>query len=339
MKRMLFHTLLLLLPVLFLGACKEEEQPKSSGNKKSYPEEVTPSPGGGSSSTPTILQVATYNILKPSGSGRRDEMSLDREEVKEALYWSILGTGAAIVAFNELDQTCIPGGDYALDRICKDLPGKWGWKTAWPNKINAYPPLSYSYANGFAYNQNLVSLKESGYVWLSKTQNTWYTSSTEAYGKAGSPERTCIWARFLVNSTQREFWLFVTHLPTEKQGGALNMATVVNRFAADKAGKAPAILCGDMNFGPGKDPYERLCTYWSDGNAKSTQGTLSGSSDDYYYTVQTFSENHPERRIDHILTHGCTASGYSLVPVTYSLKGKAWCPSDHLPVTATITIP
>ena len=47
--------------------------------------------------------------------------------------------------------------------------------------------------------------------------------------------------------------------------------------------------------------------------------------------------NHPERRYDHILTRGCKASAFKLVVESYSMNGQNWCPSDHLPVTATVT--
>lgn len=285
-------------------------------------------------SGPATLKVATCNVLKPEG--RRSEMSMDQEVVRQALARSIVYTGAAIIGLNELDQTHLDSGRYSLSAACNF--SNMNWSIEWPNDIHEYTPVSYSYANGFAYNNRKLILEESGYVWLSKENDEWYEKPSSAYKKAGSPERTCVWARMTHKVSNQEFWLFVTHLPTSSQGGALNMAGVLNRFAASKAGSAPAILLGDMNSAPGSDAYNTLTSYWQDGNSGSTWGTMSGSSTNYYYSVGTFTKNHPDRRIDHIMTRGCTASDYHTVVETYTVSGQQWCPSDHLPLVAKIVI-
>ena len=97
------------------------------------------------------------------------------------------------------------------------------------------------------------------------------------------------------------------------------------------------ILTGDMNSAPGSDAYKALTSYWKDGNSAATWGTLSGSSTSYYYPVDVFTSDRTDRRIDHIMTRGFTATDYSRVIVTYTLDGTVWCPSDHLPVKATVT--
>ena len=302
---------------------------------------VVVDPGGGGSGEgewqggPVTLTVATCNVLKPSG--RRAEMSMDQQVVRKALAQSITETKADILGFNELDETFISGAKYSLPTACSAIKD-FAWKIEWPNDIHESGPVSYSYANGFAYNKAKLTLEESGYVWLSKEENAWYVKPESAYLNAGSPERTCLWARMTHKESKKEFWLFVTHLPTKDQGGAENMARVVNNFAAHKASGAVAILTGDMNSAPGSVAYRNLTSYWKDGNASATWGTLSGSSTKYYYTVEEFSANRTDRRIDHIMTRGCKASGYHPVVVTYPYGGNAWCPSDHLPVAATITI-
>ena len=338
--------ILLQVLVVFAGACKKDVAggegagQQGSGQEQGY---VEPS-------EPFSLKVATYNVLKPSG--RRSEMQLSSETVRNALGTAIAATGADLIAFNELDNNYIPSGVYSLKTL-SNLPVYWKWSLEWPNKIPDEPPLKYSYANGFAYNSTVLTLKESGYVWLSKETMAWYTDSSKAHNKAGSPERTCVWARFVHNATKGEFYLFVTHLATKDQGGAQNMASVVNSFAASKAGNARKILCGDMNSAPSSDynvsaPYKALKAYWTDayekvsadgniGTYANYPGTLSGSSASYYYDIETFTDGHPERRIDHIMTNGaCKATTYSTVKTTYTLSGETWAPSDHLPVVATI---
>ena len=324
----------LLLQTLLLGAC---------GGKTDVPG----GQGGGGLVNPlhpgekAVLTVATCNVLKPEG--RRDEMSMDLSVVRQALASSIKATKADIIGFNELDETLIPFGKYSLKTSC--TMADMTWELEWPNAPHQSSSPTYSYANGFAYNSAKLLLVESGYVWLSKEEaETWYVKSASAYKNAGSPARTCIWAKFMHKDTGRIFWLFVTHLPTDSQGGAYNMAGVVNKLAAQKAGKDPAVLTGDMNCSPGMSSvsataaYRRLISYWTDGNIDSNDGTQSGSSSNYYYTTDVFTKNHPERRIDHIMTRGCIASGYHTIVYTYSYDGKVWCPSDHLPLVATITI-
>lgn len=319
--------ILILLQVL-LGACGKGVNPSGEGEGE---EEIV--------TGPVTLTVATCNVLKPSG--RCDEMSLDSPTALKALAQSIIGTGADIIGFNELDENYIPGGKYSLKSACSSLKD-FVWSLEWPNDIHEYTPVSYSYANGFAYNGAKLKLEESGYVWLSKEESAWYVKPESAYLNAGSPERTCLWARFTHKASRKVFWLFVTHLPTDSQGGSYNMAGVVNSFAAHKAGNAPAILTGDMNSALGSSStvatYRRLFGYWEDGNVDATWGTLSGSSSRYHYAVDVFSDDRSDRRIDHIMTKGCTATDYRRIIVTYTVDGQAWCPSDHLPLAATITI-
>lgn len=293
------------------------------------------------------LTVATVNLLKPSG--RCEEMSLGLNTVRDALRRSIEQTGADLLAFNEVDENYIPGGAYDVSALCGNLPDTWRWSMEWPNDIEQGAPLSYSYANGFAYNSAVLRLEESGYVWLSKASETWYAHSSRAYKNAGSPERTCIRARFTHIASGRRFWFFVTHLPTESQGGGANMAGGVNGYAQAVAGTLPRILAGDMNSGPGgtnQTPYARLRTVWADawesvgaagnlGIYETYDGTLSGSSANYYYNYELFTRDRPDRRIDHLFCAGALhAASYRTVAATYRVGRNFWCPSDHLPVVA-----
>jgi len=282
------------------------------------------------------IRIATCNLLKPEG--RRTEMSMDNATVRECLAKSIQGTSADLIAFNELDETFISGGKYDLEAMCTGLAG-WKWSLEWPNDIHSLLPPTYSYSNGFAYNPDVLTLEDSAYVWLQRDGVGWFTAWTEAYNNAGSPERTCIWARFLHKESGKKINFFITHLPTEAQGGGVNMAAGVSTFALSRAGNLPSVLAGDMNSGPAGTnaaAYAQLLKIWTDGNGTSDIGTLSGSSTSYYYAVETFIKEHPDRRIDHILTRGCTAKNYTESIETYSVDGKYWCPSDHLPVAATI---
>ena len=292
----------------------------------------------------TYLTVTTYNVLKPDASARETtNMSMDNEDVRQALAQTIASTNSDIIGFGELDKTHLSGGANDLAALCSI--SNYTWSLDWPNKISkegsfipTYSASSYDYSEGFAYNNAKLDVIESGYVWLSKDDEEWYETSKDAYDKAGSPYRTCVWANLRHRESSKDFWIFVTHLPTEDQGGQENMANVVNKFAQSKAGNAPAILLGDMNANPNSTTYDTLTDYWIDGNNNSW-GTMSGSSANYHYSVATYTTGRTDRRIDHIMTKGCTASSYKITPVTYvGADGEVWCPSDHLPVTAKVTI-
>ena len=308
---------------------------------------------------PSELTVAYYNILRPE-KRTEEAHSISNPTVYNALGTAIVNTGADLIGFGELDTSALPGG--AADLTVAASRADYTWSLEWPNDIsrsgNWLTGYKYStacaFSNGFAYNASVLRLEESGYVWLQKEGTSTYTSARSAYGNAGSPERTIVWTRFTHLLSDTEFWAFVTHLPTSSQGGGENMAGGVNAFTASLAGSAPAILMGDMNSADvdnenaNSAPIRVLMQQWTDaydsasqtggvGDCSTYPGTMSGSSDSYYYTWQTFTKNHPERRYDHIMTSGTLrATKYSTQRLTYTYGGKAWCPSDHLPVVVTV---
>ena len=303
-----------------------------------------------SSKNKAQVKAASYNVLKPSG--HPEESSLDKADVRDALYRTIALTGASIIGFNELDEKYIPGGTYALPDICSALGAQWKWELQWPNNVRYFQSYNYTYANGFAYDGSVLDLEDCGYVWLSKEEETWYPTGWAAYGNAGNPMRTCIWARMRHIGSGLRFYFLVSHLPTQKQGGGESMATGLNSFAESLDPSLPIILAGDMNSAASGDytaPYDILREYWTDacesvaasgGTDMTSRGTLSGSSSSYYYSVSTFTRNHPERRIDHIMTRGaCRASTYETPYATFKVDDTPWCPSDHLPVAVTIDFP
>ena len=104
---------------------------------------------------------------------------------------------------------------------------------------------------------------------------------------------------------------------------------------------------------------QKLKEYWSDAYEsllvaqnlldfyKTYSGTLSGTGSGsdcgsyYQYDILRYTKNHPERRIDHIMTHGaCTVQSYKTIRTTYVLDNddNVYAPSDHLPVVSYITL-
>jgi len=331
-------------PVL-LGACAGNVKPEDPQNGGSVHWDPSAGP------EPAVeINVANFNLLRPKD--RTVEMSLDLPEVRSALAASVAGTNASLIGFNELDENYLQGGSSPLEDICADLPDSWRWCLEWPNDTHLFTLPDYSYANGFAYDSSVLGLDDCGYVWMSKTEQKWYEDPLLSYLYAGAT-RTCVWALFTHLASGRQFAFFVTHLPTESQGGGENMAGVLNSFAASKFPELPQILVGDLNSaasGSNQAPYSRMKEYWTDayesvsaagriGKYAEYCGTLSGSSDSYFYDVDTFVRNHPERRIDHILYRGgFKASSYGMSVVTYNAGDGVRCPSDHLPVYTCLAL-
>ena len=248
------------------------------------------------------------------------------------------------------------GQKYSLEDIASAQGSSYTWKLNFPGSESG----NYHYCNGFAYKSSVLTLDESGKAWLRTGSESYSTSSASS---SGDPNRFVVWAKFTHKVSGKVFYFFVTQLPTYGQDGGsgtsnTNMSGGVNAFATAKAGSYPQILVGDMNSAPGHNNeagYNKLKVYWTDayeavsaaGNLaafyNTYSGTQSGTGDTYLYSILQFTKNHPERRIDHIMTHGaCTAQSYRTVRNVYEFgsgeDAVTCCPSDHLPVVAYITL-
>ena len=116
------------------------------------------------------LNVTTYNILKSDGDARHSTyMSMDKQEVRQALAQTIAATQSDIIGFGELDQTNLPGGANDLAELCASI-NDYTWSLDWPNDIsksgwlNPSYSASHEYSTGFAYNNAKLNLLEAGYV-------------------------------------------------------------------------------------------------------------------------------------------------------------------------------
>lgn len=239
--------------------------------------------GGEPTATPPGITVATYNVFQKTSreESGRSYMYLSNANVREALGLAIAGTAADIIGLNELDPNYQNGGTYSLKTLA-EAQGFTGytWELNHPDDIKDEGVLTPSYktynnyASGFAYKTALFDISDHNYVWLShKADNTYYDSRSSAHDKCGNPETTCVYAKFTHKVSGKQFYLFVTHLPTlshtyselgatkvdgeysaeDQAAAAARRLRVVNNlkyFTATKAGSLPYIVVGDCNFGP-----------------------------------------------------------------------------------------
>ena len=275
-------------------------------------------------------------------------------EMRAAFGQVIYNTAADIIGFNEVGDDMYASGQA---NSVQDLATAAGC-TGYTFKFYASNESgNHHFDNGFAYKSSVLTLNDSGRMWLYKEDTSpWYSTSDDS--RSGSPKTNCVWAKFTHKVSGRVFWLFVTQLPTVDHGGNIYASKGMNAWAQNKAGSsARQILVGDTNSAPGhasEAGYNELKNYWTDAyeylgsiSALSSfyqkySGTQSGTGKNYQYPILTFCENHQERRIDHIMTRNCSATSYRTIRNTYSFgtgDDEIQCyPSDHLALVSYITL-
>ena len=332
---------------------------------------------GGMPSVPATVKVALFNTMRfdedyrpstaitttdnskaytrPAGA-----ISSDNQAMREAFGKVIYNTQADIIGFNEIEETMNEYSDEnSVQKLAEAQGCNYTYKFFSSSSGGWFSSGKLSFANGFAYNADVLTLNDSGRAWYHDSNSNNY--STLSDNNSGDPNRTYVWAKFTHKKTGKVFWFFVTQLPTGASGNT-KAANGINNFAQSKAGSAPQILVGDMNNADNgsHECYEgsqKLMTYWTDayyavedaGNLgsfyKTYCGTQSGTGKTYQYSILDFCKNHPERRIDRIFTKGgCTATTYKTIRTTYTFEPEldtdieTYYPSDHLAVVCDVTL-
>ena len=340
---------------------------------------LTAEAGGEPTATPPGITVGVYNIkMAENRSGDNSTyISMDRADVQAGLGSSIAGMGADIFGINEIGEDNMPGQSHDVKAwaIAQGLSSSnYTWMMDYPNKVSRSGYLtnySYSaemyYANVFAYNKNTIVVEDDGYVWLCNDEDDYWSSMKNAY-EHSTGRHTAVYALCRHKVSGKRFWFIVTHFDIyygNDDGDNLNNVKSFKTFAQhlkNDVEDLPIIAVGDLNFGPKEQDkttdcpnYGELTSYWTDaydkvkadGNMtdyyKTYDGTQSGSQHSYYYPFITFTKNHPDRRLDHIViknsaSHTVTPISYRTVRRTYVAEDdNTWCPSDHLPVVSYIT--
>ena len=349
--------------------------------------------GEPTSARPGVI-VATYNLKQQSnrtGGTYSEYVSMDREDVKTCMGYTIAALGADIIGFGGYDEDYMPSEAYDIQAMAEagGMSSNYEWHLDYPNAYKrelSWTGWEYSAdlnnANGFAFNTSTLTLVNDGYVWISQTENDYWSSAENAYDNAAG-SHTVVWAKFTHKLSGKQFYFFVTAFAPYIDKGESDQKKNTNNtksletFVKDKERRGdfdsnlPIICVGNLNYGPVEkaDPhdavenYSTLTSYWTDAWAKlnadgllpsfyqTHEGTLNGSSFNYYYPWNSFTRNHPWHRLDYVLTrdgssHGVTPSSYKTIRQTYVAEdelddegepmGRSRCPSDHMPVIVRV---
>jgi endonuclease/exonuclease/phosphatase family metal-dependent hydrolase len=329
------------------------------------------------------ITVGVYNIkMDENRTGTNNTyINMDRSDVQAGLGSTIAGMGADIFGINEIGEDNMPGKEHDIKAwaIAQGLSSSdYTWMMDYPNKVSRSGVLSYSYsaemyyANVFAYNKNTITVEDEGYVWLCNDEDDYWSSMKNAY-EHSTGRHTAVYAKCKHKVSGKRFWFIVTHFDTyygNDDGDNLHNVKSFKIFAQhlkNDVEDLPIIAVGDFNFGSKEEDKTTDCpnnleltSYWTDvydtmyaahsaaGDLsswyyKTYNGTQSGSQHNYYYPFITFTKNHPDRRLDHIVyknsaSHTVTPISYKTVRRTYVAEDdNTWCPSDHLAIVSYIT--
>lgn len=308
-------------------------------------------------------------------------ISMDRTDVQEAIGSTIAGLDADVIGFNALAEDNLPGEDYDIQAWAEGKgmsSTMFTWSLDHPNKVKKEGIIIPSYdaemnfANGFAYNNTTLELEDEDWVWICDGDDDYWSTKKGAYQNS-TGKHTVVWARFRHKVSGQRFYFFVTQFATylnidpedDDAGNNLHNVNSLRVFAEHMKTEVedlPIIAAGNLNIGP-KDPdlttdvvnYNTLTSYWTDaydkikadGNLTSFYdtycGTLTGSSHNYYYPFLRFTKEHPDRRIDHVITknsasQAVTPRTYKTVRRTYVAENdNTYCASSHFPLVVYVT--
>ena len=337
---------------------------------------LTSESGGTPTVTPPSITVACYNVMRLDDDNRpaaattgdsngklarpANAIIKTNTDMRAALGLAIYSTNADVIGFNEIGDDMYQSGQaYSLQDIVASQGAAYTWQLNYPGSQSG----NYHYCNGYAYKAAVLTKVSDGRAWLRYNSNSYSTSSDS---NSGDPNRYIVWVKFRHKTSGKEFYFFVTQLPTYGQDGGggssnLSMSGGVNAFAASKTDVNRRILVGDMNStdhasNSNQAGADKLLEYWTDGYKavlatgnlssfyQTYSGTQTGTADTYQYNWTQFTKNHPERRLDHVMVNGaCTVKSYRTVRNTYTVSAEGYddiecAPSDHFPVVCEISL-
>ena len=172
------------------------------------------------------------------------------------------------------------------------------------------------------YNNKKYKLIKENTFWLSKTPNK------PSKGWDAANTRICTYGLFEDKKTNKEFWVFNTHLDhIGKIAREQSVLLILKKIKEINTKNYPLILMGDLNAEPESDPILKLKSELNDSKEASIEKPFGPSG-----TFNAFKFNKPVyKRIDYIFISKTTNIKVQKHAVLSDSKDLKY-PSDHLPV-------
>lgn len=179
------------------------------------------------------------------------------------------------------------------------------------------------------YKPERFEVLEFDHFWLSDTPNVIASTS---WGN-GLP-RMVTWAKFLDRKTKKEFYFWNTHFDHQSQNAREKSSELIAKKVKALKTKLPVILAGDFNATALRNKaYKTLI----ESGFEDTLLTAKNALNTGWNTFNGFRQNRKgDNRIDWVLATKGSVNVSEAELVLYD-NSKQY-PSDHLPVTATITL-
>ncbi|MEE2615359.1 MAG: endonuclease/exonuclease/phosphatase family protein [Verrucomicrobiota bacterium] len=180
------------------------------------------------------------------------------------------------------------------------------------------------------YKANRFEIMGYDHFWLSDTPNV-IASTTWGH----SNRRMVTWILFRDKNTNKQFYFWNTHFDHRVQPAREKAALLINKKVSELKTKLPILLVGDFNASAKMNKtYDILV---EDGGFTDTMLSASKAINSDWNTINGFrSTKKGVRRIDWVLSKGPIKTSEAEI-VLYD-DSKQY-PSDHQPVSATVSLP
>lgn len=262
-----------------------------------------------------------------------------------------------------------------LDEIREQAPDIISFQEAIPKQVRLYALLlgynfyerartesadnEYGETNGILWNPTRLSrltvsawgrddIPHQGTFWYSPNPSTPGTKGGDEWGNMTTP-RIASWVGLKVNATGKQFYVYNTHLASTgtvegdseakaKRARMKSVNLLGDKIKARTYSNAGYIVTGDFNSTPDSDPID-LMTKGTASYDGRTWNNPSRTEDSYKARHPTSNkgtkckDGAPDgHRLDYIFT------GPSIMILDASIINPAGCPSDHVPIYATVVI-
>jgi len=259
-----------------------------------------------------VLRIMTYNIRRAGQEKKEERLWHKRLPLVKALIErinpDIMGLQEATAEQIDALRNAFPQFDFFSQGRGASW---WGWGT------DEHTPLFYD--------KNKFTLLEHGTFSINPPKG-YFGWTPLNVTQTGWLPRICTWGKFKDNTTNKEFYVYNTHLDHSYQSARLSELQVIKDDIMKRAQNLPVVLMGDFNTEFNNELQNIIPSFTLAKNkAKHTFGpqeTRTGWDDDEL------------KSIDHILINDLiSVKNYGVIA-----KGDGPYPSDHRPVIADISL-